>query len=100
MEGKGIMNWPDGRTYEGEWSLDHMHNFGKMTFPDGRKYVGGWRNGQRHGEATITLKNGETKAGIFDNGKVASWMEAKEKNLLECNIKERANLNSTQMVSI
>ena len=22
MEGKGIMTWPDGRRYEGDWELD------------------------------------------------------------------------------
>ena len=69
------MTWPDGRCYEGEWSLDKMHGLGTYTHPDGKKYFGGWRNGQRHGEATVTTKEGEIKYGHFDNGKLAEWVD-------------------------
>lgn len=31
MSGKGIMRWPDGKVYEGEFFNDMKNGFGKLT---------------------------------------------------------------------
>lgn len=40
MHGKGILQWPDGRRYEGEYEEDKKHGHGIFTWADGRKYDG------------------------------------------------------------
>ena len=49
---------------------------GIMTFPDGRKYVGEYKNGKRHGLGTISYVKGERKGekyiGEFKEGKMWS----------------------------
>lgn len=38
ITGKGILYWPDGRKYDGEFHNNNMHGKGIYTWPDGRKY--------------------------------------------------------------
>ena len=49
---------------------------GIMTFPDGRKYIGEYKNGKRHGLGTISYVKGERKGekyiGEFKEGKMWS----------------------------
>lgn len=39
-QGAGVLNFPDGRIFTGEFSIDNMNNYGHLTYPDGRVYVG------------------------------------------------------------
>lgn len=34
-EGKGVMNYKDGREYKGDWNKDRMHGKGIFTWPSG-----------------------------------------------------------------
>ena len=34
-EGKGVMHYKDGRTYQGDWLKDEMHGQGIFTWPLG-----------------------------------------------------------------
>jgi hypothetical protein len=43
MHGFGVLVWPDGRRYDGQFVLDQREGQGTMTWPDGRKFVGQWR---------------------------------------------------------
>ena len=45
----GIMNFSDGRVYEGDYKDDKKHGFGIYTWSDGRKYQGYWARGKQHG---------------------------------------------------
>jgi len=45
MTGMGIMTWPDGRQYEGEFLNDKRHGYGVYKW-SGRQYVGEWLDGQ------------------------------------------------------
>jgi hypothetical protein len=40
MSGKGVMIWPNGISYDGNFLNDKMHGHGTLTFPDSRKYCG------------------------------------------------------------
>lgn len=48
MNGNGLMTWPDGRSYQGQFKDDKKHGVGTYIWK-GRKYVGEWNNGQQHG---------------------------------------------------
>ena len=45
--GQGIITYPDGRHYVGEWSGGTWNGQGKYTFKDGFGYEGEWKNGKR-----------------------------------------------------
>ena len=43
---------------------------GILTFPDGSTYKGEWANGFINGEGTFTWSNGKEKTGIWKNGEL------------------------------
>ena len=92
LDGKGVMQWPDGRKYDGEWQMDNMHGLGSFTWADGRSYEGGWRNNQPHGTAKFTTASGEIKMGLWENGKKVKWHNTKDVN------QKRLELNNLQEV--
>ena len=42
---------------------------GVMTFPDGRKYVGEFKDGEKHGQGTFTFHDGRVYVGEFRKNK-------------------------------
>lgn len=46
MEGKGLMIWPDGRKYDGEYKEDKKNGYGTFIWKDGREFKGYWKNGK------------------------------------------------------
>jgi hypothetical protein len=40
------LTFPNGATYEGEWSNGFMNGKGKFTLSDGKEKIGIWRNGK------------------------------------------------------
>jgi len=44
--GQGILTFPDGSTYEGEWNKGFMNGEGKFTWSDGKEKIGIWKNGK------------------------------------------------------
>jgi hypothetical protein len=42
FHGKGILTFPDGSTYEGNWKEDKFFGKGVLTLPDGSKHDGEW----------------------------------------------------------
>lgn len=80
-DGKGVMEYVDGDTYEGEWKNDNReghcvftskydtiyegdwlrgeeHGYGKMTYPSGSTYKGYWVKGIQKGRGTMTEADG------------------------------------------
>ena len=46
MERKGVLTFPDGSTYDGEWSKGFMNGQGTFTWADGKQKSGTWVNGK------------------------------------------------------
>ena len=44
---KGVMTWPDGKVYKGEFLDGMLHGKGVMTRPDGTKFEGEFCKGKR-----------------------------------------------------
>ena len=83
-EGRGIMKFKSGETYDGEWSNGLMHGHGTFTYVDifaddseeeeeenkqevkiTANYVGAYVNGKRT-EGTLTYENGDKYIGVFN----------------------------------
>ena len=40
MHGNGVLTWPDGRRYQGEYQNDKKHGYGEFYWNDGKIYKG------------------------------------------------------------
>ena len=65
----GIITFPSGEKYVGEFRDDKRSGQGTNTFPDGLKYVGEYKDGKRSGQGTFTLPDGAKYVGEFKDGK-------------------------------
>jgi hypothetical protein len=79
--GSGVINWKDGREYNGEWrnvegKVDQPDGEGTMTWPNGNKYKGEWKDGKMHGFGKMTLANGTVQEGVWRADKFVSAQPA------------------------
>ena len=72
LSGEGIMIYPDGRRYEGNFKENEHNGFGIMEYPsgdvygEGSKYAGQWKKNKRHGQGVMTyLDDGRVLKGLF-----------------------------------
>ena len=45
MDGIGVYEWPDGRKYMGQYSLNVKSGYGIYIYKDNRVYIGNFENG-------------------------------------------------------
>ena len=59
--------------YKGKITNGKPNGFGVLTYPDGTKYVGEYKNGLYHGQGTLTSEKGDFEGdryvGEFNEGK-------------------------------
>jgi len=72
IDGRGVMLYPDGSTYSGEWKDGKRHGKGTLHYADGRKYEGNFADDQLHGKGLITLPDGRIIESRWDNGEQIS----------------------------
>lgn len=67
--GYGVMTWPDGTVFEGEWLNDERHS-GKQVMTDQNIYEGQFQNDKPHGIGKITYTREQIIfEGLFQDGK-------------------------------
>ena len=66
--GKGVMQYPNNRQYEGYWVQDLRDGKGFERYPNGNTYFGQFKFGRAHGKGVYTWKNGEVYDGEWDQG--------------------------------
>jgi len=73
MSGLGVIHYPDGSFYKGEFYADRRHGHGEedLLSPAGKiRYVGGWKNGMKHGMGVEFLYHDgrvERRDGVWKN---------------------------------
>jgi TPR repeat protein len=67
--GTASYQWPDGRSYEGDFSDGKAHGMGSEQLPDGERYRGTWVAGKRHGHGELRSADGQRYVGDFAAGK-------------------------------
>lgn len=58
MDGVGIMFWPDGTKYEGQFKWDQPRGKGRKIFSNGEYYIGNFGNGKANGYGIFQDLNG------------------------------------------
>jgi len=65
FDGFGVMDWPDGAQYAGQWRLSSAHGLGRFQHSHGDFYVGSWRDNVAHGGGVYVHRNGTKYEGQF-----------------------------------
>jgi serine/threonine protein kinase len=66
--GCGILAFATGKTYKGEFQNDQINGLGIWIFENGDRYVGELKDNQCHGKGTFIFANGRSpKTGIWQN---------------------------------
>ncbi|MEP0944688.1 MAG: peptidoglycan-binding protein [Rhizobiaceae bacterium] len=83
MNGRGILQYPNGDRYDGEFQEDQRDGKGIYEWSRGNRYDGQWKNGKPDGEGTF-LNNGahyagSWKNGCFSEGKQRTWLFTSKK---------------------
>ncbi|CAB1432963.1 unnamed protein product [Pleuronectes platessa] len=71
--GRGVLKWPDGRIYTGEFKNGLEDGFGEFVAPfktlnKNDHYQGHWKDGKMHGLGTYKYASGEVYDGSFQDG--------------------------------
>ena len=49
----GLLYFPEGKKYEGEFTNNSVEGYGIKTYPDGKKYEGRFKNNNKDGYGII-----------------------------------------------
>jgi hypothetical protein len=64
--GRGLLRWPNGNAYGGEWADGAMCGTGTFLYAvEGDRYSGSFRDDKKHGSGTYTFANGNSYSGLF-----------------------------------
>lgn len=55
MQGWGRLEWPDGKTYVGQFLNNLQHGYGHQDSPSGDQFEGQWREGYQNGRGILKL---------------------------------------------
>jgi len=73
LQGHACMSWPNGQNYVGQYFDNLKHGAGVFTWSDGRRYSGQWQHGRRHGCGVYTNAKGETHGGVWHEDRPLHW---------------------------
>ncbi|XP_066431521.1 alsin isoform X1 [Eleutherodactylus coqui] len=70
--GRGVLSWPDGRLYTGEFRNGLEDGYGEYVIPNkalkkNDRYLGHWKDGKMCGQGTYWYANGEVYEGCFQD---------------------------------
>jgi len=66
-KGKGMMEYPNGDIYKGDWNDNKKNGKGEMQYKNGNKYKGTWKNDMKYGEGMMKYFNGQSYNGLWKN---------------------------------
>jgi len=69
-EGEGTLYSDRGSEYVGQWKRNRMHGYGVRHFASGTSYHGEYVNGLRHGTGKTIFPNGDVYEGEYYNDKM------------------------------
>ena len=101
--GFGTYYWNNGDRYEGNWKDGNYDGKGVFHYADGERFVGYWKDDKKHGEGTYYYKDGTSKKETWNNGKLVTKEEIKEKKIVtkkEPSVKVEKNVTSVSNTKV
>ena len=86
MHGFGIITWPDGKFYEGEFIDDRKEGFG-VYYSKKKIYMGMWKNSLLEGEV-IVIDGRKIKKQLWENGKASKHLQPDKPMIFEKFVEE------------
>ena len=74
--GRGVMCYPDGRRYEGDFRDGAASGKGSLLFANGNFYRGEFQQGKMHGTGRMTYYDGTEYTGQWANNAIINDAEA------------------------
>jgi hypothetical protein len=74
-QGLGVMEYDNGRVYEGTWEEDLRNGKGFERYANGNRYEGDFEAGKAHGKGFYKWANGEYYDGEWKNGQKDGYGE-------------------------
>mgnify|MGYP003339664306 CR=1 FL=1 len=78
LHGNGVLQYADGRRYEGMFRDGMRSGRGTLTYPNGIKYVGDWAKDRPNGRGILTAGtdtySGGWVDGCFKDGSQKAWL--------------------------
>ena len=81
MHGYGLIVWPGGDVFEGEFYQDKKNGFG-IFYNQQKVYMGMWKNNKPEGEVVI-IDNDKVKKQFWENGKPVRYLDEGYKTKFE-----------------
>ena len=75
FHGYGKYTWPDGQSYEGNYVYGYMSGHGKLTNGDGSVYTGEFLKNLKHGKGRLDWPNGTYFVGQFVSDNMKEGIE-------------------------
>jgi len=72
--GVGIISFPSGASYQGEWLEHEPHGYGVETSELGAVFEGEFNLGEKHGFGCLTEPDGKKQVGCWSKGKREGWL--------------------------
>ena len=72
--GVGIISFPGGTTYQGEWLEHEPHGYGVATSELGTVFEGEFNLGEKHGYGSLTEPDGKRQVGCWSKGRREGWL--------------------------
>ena len=64
----GVLRYPDGRSYTGDYDEVYPHGQGKMTYPGGAYFTGSFVRNVAHGKGIFNFPDGSSEEAEFIHG--------------------------------
>ena len=71
--GQGLLELPNGTTYEGQFSNGGPDGRGSFKGLNGNRYTGEWKDSLAHGKGIHTFPNGDKYEGEWDAGAMQGY---------------------------
>ena len=78
MNGFGVFNYPDGKSFKGYFEKDKKNGFGIYSGKNILRYEGNYKKGRQYGIGRVINEKGEIQLGLYLKGKRLKILNEKD----------------------
>ena len=78
MNGFGVFNYPDGKSFKGYFEKDKKNGFGIYSGKNNLRYEGNYKKGRQYGIGRVINEKGEIQLGLYLKGKRLKILNEKD----------------------